>query len=110
MWSTVPALRSAIASIRQSSLRIPLGKAYISSSTTIRQLQHLHPSEGEGQTLQAPNASSTAADAVQAALGTSKPPVGASSNSTAMGIEELKMKAKKLYKEVGLYSDVQGGG
>lgn len=106
MIPSPPAIRTSIGASR---LLFPLAPAIRSpipnrciSSTAVRcqNLQHLHPSEGAGQTLQAPNTSSTAADAVTAALGTSKPPVGASSNSTVLGMDELKVKAKKLYKEL----------
>ena len=105
MLSALPAFRTSIGPSQLSARLLPtprlaLTSRAISTSYPLRQLQHLHPSEGAGQTLQPPNTSSTAADAVKAALGTSKPPVGASSNSKVLGIEELKLKAKKLYKEV----------
>lgn len=115
MFSAVPALRSAIAAASLPLRSAAVASRHLISSCSIaqshsqfqyqyrlqtRSLSHLHPSEGAGQTLQAPNTSSTAADAVTAALGTSEPPVGASSESKAVGIDELRVKAKKLYKEV----------
>jgi hypothetical protein len=111
---TLPAIRRAIAAPLSLSRSLPSlitqqPTAYIGiyqQSRTLETLSHLHPSEGAGQTLQPPNTSSTAGDAVAAALGTSAPPVGASSESKAMGIEELRMKAKKLYKEVSRWLQV----
>lgn len=85
-----------------------------SSFETKRYLQNFAPASGAGQTLQAPNTGSTASEAVEAAVGTTEPPVGTAqhgSGSTAasgdagapgavLSSEELRLKAIKLYKEV----------